>query len=213
MGPDFCADGLERVVADPLHFRQRLRIGEEAYAILRTKNRLTSLWDTAGAAATGAGVASSSVVASSFFAPTGLAAALGLATAATPVGWVIAAAVMAGGGWYGASRWIAGKGRFVDIIPRYINTPIDVLGAALVDLLGSLALRVSAIDGQIDSGERQLIATHFIQDWGIDKDYTERVLDSLTADANGTRVEDLARNLAGFVSANPDCNGPRCSRS
>lgn len=205
----FCADGLERVVADSLRFRQRLRIGEEAYGILRTKNRLISLWDTAGAAATGAGVASSSVVASSFFAPTGLAATLGLATATTPIGWVIAAAVVAGSGWYGASRWIAGKGEgFVDTIPRYINTPIDVLGAALVDLLGSLALRVSVIDGRIDPAERQLIAAHFVQDWGIDRDYAERALDSLATHADATRVKDLAKNLAAFVSANPDCNGP-----
>lgn len=206
---DFCSDGLEQVVADPLRFKQRLRIGEEAYGILRTKNRLVSLWDTAGAAATGAGVASSTAVASTFFAPTGLAATLGLATAATPVGWVVAAAVAAGGGWYGASRWFSGKGEgFVDTIPRYINTPIDVLGVALVDLLGSLALRVSVIDGRIDPAERQLIATHFIRDWGIDKDYAERALDNLAGQADTMRVKDLAKNLAAFVSANPDCNGP-----
>lgn len=201
--------GLERVVADPLRFKSRLRIGDDAFALLRTKKRLVGLWDTAGAAATGAGVASSSLVAGTFFAPTGLVAMLGIATAATPVGWVVAAAVVAGGGWYGASRWFSGKGdSFVETIPKYINTPIDVLGAALLDLLGSLALRVAAIDGVIDPRERACIVDHFVGDWGLDPDYVARVLEVLTPLAQFTRVKGIAQDLARFAAANPDCNAP-----
>ncbi|WP_404478594.1 TerB family tellurite resistance protein [Novosphingobium sp. BL-52-GroH] len=207
--PVFDHTGLERVVADPLRFKSRLRIGEDAFVLLRTKKRLLGLWDTAGAAATGAGVASSSLVAGTFFAPTGLAATLGLATAATPVGWVVAAAVVAGGGWYGASRWFSGKGdSFVETIPKYINTPIDVLGAALLDLLGSLALRVAAIDGAIDPRERDCIVDHFVRDWGLDPDYVARALDVLTPLAQATRVKAIAQDLARFAAANPDCNAP-----
>ncbi len=199
--------GLERVVADSLRFRQKLRIGEEAYALLRAKNFTLNLWDTAGAAGTGAAIASSSAVASTFFAPTGLAAMLGLATAATPVGWVAAAAVVAGGGYYGVSRWFNGKGdAFVETIPKYITTPIDVLGAALVDLLGSLALRVSAIDGHIDPRERACITDHFVHDWGFDRDYVARALDALALRADDTRVKLLAAEIAGFTARNPDCN-------
>lgn len=201
--------GLERVVADPLRFKSRLRIGEDAFALLRTKKRLLGLWDTAGAAATGAGVASSSLVAGTFFAPSGLAAALGLATAATPVGWVVAAAVVAGGGWYGASRWFSGKGdSFVETIPKYINTPIDVLGAALLDLLGSLALRVAAVDGVIDPREHACIADHFVREWGLDPNYVARALEALTPLAQVTRVKVIAQDLARFAAANPDCNAP-----
>ena len=206
-GIAFDDTGLERVVADSLRFRQKLRIGEEAYALLRAKNFTLNLWDTAGAAGAGAAIASSSTVASTFFAPTGIAAMLGLATAATPVGWVAAAAVVAGGGYYGVSRWFNAKGdAFVDTIPKYITTPIDVLGAALVDLLGSLALRVSAIDGHIDPRERACIADHFVRDWGFDRDYVSRALDALTLRADDTRVKLLATEIAVFTARNPDCN-------
>ena len=151
--------GLEQVVADPLRFKQQLRIGEDAFTLLRAKKQLYALYETAGAAGTGAAIAGSSTVAGTFFAPTGLTAMLGLATAATPVGWIVAAAVVAGGGYYGATRWFSSKtGAFVDMIPKYINTPIDVLGAALMDLLGSLALRVAAIDGRIDRPQRASFA-------------------------------------------------------
>lgn len=196
-------------MADPLRFKQQLRIGEEAFALLKAKKNIYTLWETAGAAGTGAAIAGSSAVAGTFFAPTGLAAALGLATAATPVGWVVAAAAVAGGGYYGLTRWFSDKtGAFVDTIPKYINTPIDVLGAALIDLLGSLALRVAAIDGRIDPAERACIAEHFIHDWGFDQAYVSRALDALTLRADDTRVKVLAHDLAQFQAANPDCNAP-----
>lgn len=206
---DFDDAGLTQVIADPLRFKRQLRIGEEAYALMRAKNVLVGISDTAGAAATGAGIASSTMVASTFFAPTGLAAWLGLATAATPIGWVVAAAAVAGGTYYGISRWFADKGdSFVDTIPKYINTPLDVLGAALVDLLGSLALRVAAIDGRIDPSELGCIADHFVHDWGFDPVYVTRALDVLRTRADETRVKVIARDLARFQASNPDCNGP-----
>ncbi|MEW4447607.1 TerB family tellurite resistance protein [Qipengyuania sp. JC766] len=199
--------GLDRVVADPLRFKQKLRIGEDAFALLRAKKNLFALYDTAGAAGTGAAIAGSSVVAGKFFAPAGLAAMLGLATASTPIGWVIAAAVVAGGGYYGASRWLSGKGQvFVDTIPKYINTPIDVLGAALIDLLGALALRVAAIDGKIEPSEKAAIRNHFIEDWGFDADYVTTALGTLELHADETRIKDLAVAIAQFQASNPDCN-------
>ncbi|ANI78140.1 hypothetical protein EP837_01728 [Sphingobium sp. EP60837] len=205
----FDETGIKQVVADPLRFKKHLQIGEDAFALLKAKKQLSTVWETAGAAATGAGIASSSVVAGTFFAPTGLAAWLGLATAATPVGWVVAAAVVAGGGYYGVSRWLSGKtDKFVDTIPKYINSPIDVLGAALVDLLGSLALRVSAIDGRIDPAERTCILEHFVHDWGFDHTYVSRRLDALVPRSDETRVKALARDLSKFQASNPDCNAP-----
>ena len=207
--PAFDDAGLEQVVADPLRFKQQLRIGEDAFKLLRAKKQLYTLYETAGAAGTGAAIAGSSAVAGTFFAPTGLTAMLGLATAATPVGWIVAAAVVAGGGYYGANRWFSDKtGAFVDTIPKYINTPIDVLGAALIDLLGSLALRVAAIDGRIDPSERECILEHFVQDWGFDPTYSARALDALAPHADATRVKKLAQDLAQFQAANPDCNAP-----
>jgi hypothetical protein len=107
------------------------------------------------------------------------------------------------------SRWFSGKsGAFVDTIPKYINTPIDVLGAALIDLLGSLALRVAAIDGRIDPAEETSICDHFVEDWGYDVSFVSRALASLKSHSNDTRVKALATALAQFQAHNPDCNAP-----
>lgn len=195
------------VIADSLRFKQRLRIGDDAYAILRAKKRVGEVWETAGAAATGAGVASSSLVAGTFFAPTGLMASLGLAGAAvTPIGWVVAAGVVAGGGYFGLARLMnTSVGSLTDTIPKFINTPIDILGAGLLDLHGALAVRFSAIDAEIDARERAAMVEHFVQDWGYDQEYVKRTLDVLAENVGDIRIKTVAMELAQFLNANPDC--------
>lgn len=198
---------IDRVVADPVRFKLRLGIGEDAYASLRLKNNVLKVWDIGSWGGTGATVASSKIVASTFFAPTGFMALIGLGTAATPVGWVVAAAVTSAGAYYGVTR-LFGRyaGSRVDTIPKFINTPIDVLGAALLDLMGGLAIRVAAIDGDIDDREIETIVDHFVADWGMDRDYVEQALFVFQANIAKTTIKELAGELARFQIANPDCN-------
>jgi tellurite resistance protein len=210
---DFAARfaGVDRVVAVPERFKLRLGIGENAYASLRIKKTLREFWDVGGMAATGAGVAASPTVASTFFASTatgGVMGWLGLgAAAATPVGWVVAAAVASGGAYWGVTRMMGSfSGSRVQVIPKFLNTPMDLLAASLFDLIGALAARISAIDGQIDETERAVIVEHFVADWGMDRAYVTRALAMLYEMVERTPVKDLARALASFQMDNPDCN-------
>ncbi|PZQ58883.1 MAG: hypothetical protein DI544_12795 [Sphingomonas taxi] len=203
---------IDRVVADPVRFKLRLGIGEEAYASLRFKNNILKIWDIGSWGGTGAAVASSKIVSSTFFAPTGFMALIGLGTAATPVGWVVAAAVTSAGAYYGVTR-LFGRyaGSRVDTIPKFINTPIDVLGAALLDLMGGLAIRVAAIDADIDEREIETIVDHFVADWGMDRDYVEQALSVFQANIAKATIKELASELARLQIANPDCNATAMS--
>lgn len=194
------------VIADPLKFKSKLRIGEDAYAVLRATKGLRDLWDAGGVAAAGAGVAAGPIVAGAFF-PGGLLAAIGIGTAATPIGWVVAAAAVSGGAYYGVSRLARRHhGRFVTTIPRFINTPLNSLGMDLLDLIGALAMRVAAIDGAVAPQEREAICRHFVDEWGYDPAYVAAALDILEATADDIRVKAVAQTLAQFLAANPDCN-------
>lgn len=204
---------IDRVVADTLRFKNRLQIGEDAYALLRARKTLFSLWDTGGAGWTGVGVAKSSWVATSFFAPaasTGVMSWLGLAApaaAVTPVGWLVVAGLIAGGGYYGVTRWMAsGPDKFVDTIPKFINTPVDLLGAGLFDLTAPLALQVARADGFIHETERETIARHFVEDWGFDPVYVSEGLRLLQSRPDARLVTALAKALSDFQRASPDCN-------
>ena len=199
-------EGVEQVVAEPLRFKAKLAIGEEAYTSLRLVNRLRELWDVLGAAGTGAAVAKSSVIATSFFAPSGLLGALGIGTAATPIGWVAFAALASGGACYGLYRFFGhSKGSRVIEIPKFLNTPLDALGLALFDLIAPLALRLASVDGQIDPEERATLALHLIEDWGLDRRFVVQAMMVIEPGVHESTVEDMARELAGFLHANPDC--------
>ncbi|MCZ6488581.1 MAG: TerB family tellurite resistance protein, partial [Gammaproteobacteria bacterium] len=75
---------IETIVSEPLNFKSKLAIGEDAYTSLKLKNAVFEAWEVAGVATTAVVVAKSSVVATTFFAPSGLLAMIGIGTAATP---------------------------------------------------------------------------------------------------------------------------------
>lgn len=201
-------DDVECVVADSLRFRRKLAIGENAYASLRLGKTVAQLWDVGGVAATGAQVASLPLVAGKLFASGGLLSALGFgAAAATPVGWIIAASVVTGGAYYGVTRLFRSySGTRIEVIPKFINTPIDLLGASLLDLTGSLSVKVALMDGKMDMQERAVIRYHFVSEWGFDPTYVDRALAVIEENNEKLSLANMISNFSAFARANPDCN-------
>lgn len=198
---------VETIVSEPLNFKAKLAIGEDAYTSLRVKNTAVQVWDVVGVAATGAVVAKSSVVASTFFAPSGLLAAIGIGTAVTPIGWVIAAGVVTGGAWVGITRHLkkASASR-VTVVPNFINTPLDVLALGLFDLLAPLALKVAEVEGRIDESDRSHIHDYFVKEWGYDPKFVGEGIKYIESNLAGLSIEAQAQTIADFTSQNRDCN-------
>jgi len=199
--------GIDAIVAEPLKFKVKLAIGEDAYTSLRVKKAVVQVWDVAGVATTAAVVAKSSVVASTFFAPTGLLAAIGIGAAVTPIGWVVAAGVVSGGAWFGITRHLKkASASKVTVVPNFINTPLDVLALGLFDLMVPLALRVAATDGRIDEARRQQIDDYFVGEWGYDASFVDAGLLHIETSLGELSVRDLAQTMAEFASQHRDCN-------
>ena len=161
---------VKAVVSDPLRFKAKLAIGEDAYGTLRFKNLANDFYEVIGGAGAGVAVAKSGIVATTFFAPQGFLGLIGLGGAAiTPIGWVVAAAVLSGGAVFGVRRFLCDMtGSRVTVIPKFINTPIDVLAISLFDLVAPLALKVADIDGEVSVKERKRIKSYFVDEWGYD---------------------------------------------
>lgn len=198
-------EGVEEIVFDELRFKAKLGIGEDAYTSTRIKKTVFEAWDVAGVAATGAQVASSAFVAQKFFAAPGLLAAIGIGTAATPIGWVIAASVISGGAWLGITRYLKDDGSRTVVIPEFINTPLDVLGLGLFDLMTPLAMKVASIDEQIHENERKAIEEYFVQQWGYSEIFVARGLEFVEQKLESYEIKSSAAALGAFVRDNPDC--------
>jgi tellurite resistance protein len=205
------ADVPERVVANADQFNRRLAIGARASPTHRVKDEALRLRGAATAAKAGVAIAQTTVAAS-VLAPTATLTSsplvfLGLAAPVTPIGWVVAAGLLAGGAYYGVSRWMASKPSEVDVIPKFLKSDIDVLGMTLLDMHAALALRLAAADGKIDRRERKVIRDHFHQQWGYDPAYLRFALPKIEADAlaGEEALEQVVARLAAFQRKCQDC--------
>jgi len=198
-------DDVKKVVANEERFKIKLGIGRDAFMSLKVGKLAGQLWEMGGAVSTGASVAASGTVATTFFGS--FWTTLGLTAAVTPIGWVVGAAVVSGGAYYGVSRLFKSyAGSRVDEVPTFLNTGLDVLAASALDLLGSLALKVAAIDGSIEASERSAMEEYFVDEWGYDRDYVVHALDVLQQNIDKSRLSEMANSLAEFSRQNSDCN-------
>ena len=202
---------IDSPLSHPVYFKKELHIGQAAYRSLRIKKRVFELLRPLGAAGVGATVAGSSAVATTFF-PAGILGALGLATAATPIGWVIGTAVFSGAAWTFVARKLDSltSNRVVEI-PRFINTPLDLLAVSIFDLVCSLAVKLATIDGEFHARERVRIARYFVETWGYDERFVKLAIEMVSESELG--FSDLVENLVEFTRSNPDCNAPAISQN
>lgn len=210
------SDGMqdvETVVRDPLRFKLKLDIGDQAYSSLRLKKYLLDSVDAANGATTGFLFAKSSLVASTFFAPSGFLGALGIGTAVTPLGWAIGAGVAGAGlSLIIGKRFVRGSSDRVKQIPDYINTPMDVLATGLFDMIATLGVKLAEIDGEFVQQERDFITRYFVDEWGYDPLFIQQGLKLIEEQSDQHAIEEITERLARFKKANPDCNYRSMSR-
>lgn len=203
----------ENVVQDPIRFKIKLNIGEEVYAALRAKQHLLDAVDAANGAMTGYKIANSAAAASIFFAPKGFLAAIGVVSAATPLGWAIAAGTVGAGlSVIVGKRFVRGGSDQVKRVPDFINTPLDVLASGLFDMMASLSIKLADVDGSISSEERLVMQGYFIKEWGYDSGFVEFTLREIEAVSDEITIKQIATQLAEFKKANPDCNYKEMSK-
>ena len=131
-----------------------------------------------------------------------------LGTAVTPVGWVIVGAAAAGLGVAGTRKLIRKMKGPVEVIPRFINTPIDLLAASLFDVMAPLVLKVSHADGECHDAERQRMREYFAKSWGYKQEYVDLGLEYAEVNLPVFETGKVAREFAGFCKKNRDCNFP-----
>lgn len=195
------------VVRSPNLFKMKLGIGEDAYKSLRLGNNLSKLSGLLGAGGAAAGIASSAVVATNLFPATGFLAWLGLgAGAATPIGWVIGAAVVSGAAYVkAADMYQKSRGKLVKVVPVFINTPLDLLAIGISNLAIPMFHHIAMADDHFHENERSEIIDYFVDDWGYDRNYIESRLDAHSGGLPKT-IEQAVSEFFAFIRDNEDCN-------
>lgn len=200
-------ENTDSVIAIPERFKGKLGIGEDAYKSLRRKKNMGKVLTAGTGAAAGSIAASSPFVATTFFSAPGLLGLLGIGAAATPIGWIIAGGAATAVAGLGIHRFLTGgKKDRVDIIPKWINTPMDVLALRLFEFLAPLYLKVAFSDRRITDTERECICDYFIEDCGYSKKFVREGLTVVERDIESFDIENLTKNVIKFMKESPDCD-------
>ncbi len=201
--------GPQEILADDRIFREKLGIGEDAYKVLRLRKKLSIVLGVAGAGAAGVLVASSSAVATTFFPKSGFLATFGLgAPAETPLGWVVAAAALAGGAYLGAKK-LSDKleGALMHKFPKQLNKGPDELARELLKQMLPLSLKFAKIgDDQITTSEGKAICDYYAEEWGYTRAFVEEAMKKAGKSTLNKRYKALGESLVGFCNDNEDCN-------
>jgi uncharacterized tellurite resistance protein B-like protein len=209
---EFFSDEKEVLVVDPLRFKARLGIGEKAYGSLRTRENLRTFVETLAVGGVASGAASSSVVAGAFFANTGFVAtalsSIGLGAAAvTPIGWVIASGVVFGGAYAAASKLLErNKDTGLVVVPKYINTPLDVLAVGLVELMLPVSVKIANADGAMCDKERDSIRNYFVDEWGYNEGFIARKIADYERGIDEISYEPIATSFKKYCDESKDCD-------
>lgn len=203
---------VELVVADSNKFKIKLGIGEDAYTSLRIKNWLDTVSqakDAVGVGSVGAATVAGLFPTAGALTKFGIALGVASAPVSAPVVMLAAAgaALVSGGAYFGAMRLMSSTGSSrVETIPKFINTPIDLLGATIFDVMAGLAVKVAEFSGPVDDAERAAIIAYFDEEWGISPDYTCRALPLIEQQVRSVPLKEMVRTLAEQQMDNPDCN-------
>jgi uncharacterized tellurite resistance protein B-like protein len=208
----FFANGKETMVSEPIKFKARLGIGEKAFKLLRAREHLTTFTEALGVGAVASTAATSTVVATSFFAPTGMVASalsfVGLGTAAvTPVGWALAAGVLSSAAYVGVSRFFErSKDSHLIVVPKFINTPLEVIALALIELMLPVSLKIAKADGAIVESERKTMLDFYHREWGYSEAFLLEVMAEFEGILDTVSYTSLARSLGEYCAQSKDCD-------
>ena len=168
IGEFFASADKAALVHDPFKFKAKLKIGSKAFGFLSKAENLKEALNVAGSGALGA-----AAVGASWYSGLGTLGTLGmsLGLVSTPVGWIAAAGLGGGAAMYGLNRLIKDQRKdSIEEVPKYINTPLDILAANIMEVLLPPLIHVANSDGHFHHLEREKIISHFSDDWGLSRD-------------------------------------------
>lgn len=204
---DFFSESKETIVKEPLKFKAKLGIGEKAYSLLRSREKLTTFNESIGIGTAASGIAASGVVANTFFTSSGFLSLVGLGTAATPIGWVIAAGVITGGAYMGISHiFERSKDTGLIVVPKFINTPLDIIAASLIELMLPVSLKMANAGGGLKDAELRTIQNFFVDEWGYCPGFVAKLIDEYRCQTNAVSYSKLAKSLGSYCADSPDCD-------
>ena len=86
-------------------------------------------------------------------------------------------------------------------IPKFINTPMDLLAISLFDLMAPVLLKMCQVEGVVSGSEIE-----FVEDWGYNRGCFKLCLPIINDQIVGQQIKDLLLPHLEDIEENPGCN-------
>ena len=185
------------VIDDDFKFKIKLEIGDGHFTYLKNAKNLADFGESLLG---GAGVGG--VAAAAWYSSLGiggkLLAAVGLGS--SPVGWVVGASVLGMAGIYGLKK---AKDKFikkaedelVTKVPKFLNTPLDLLGLSIATLMLPVSAKMAQADGNFCHMEKSQILKYFTDEWGYNSEFIEKLMQAQESKMESFSYKEYAKTL------------------
>jgi len=185
------------VINDDFKFKIKLNIGDEHFTYLRNAKNLTDFGESLLG---GAGVGGLAAV--GWYSTLGVGGKIlaAVSLGASPVGWVIGASALGIAGIYGLKKakdkfFTNAEEELVTKVPKFLNTPLDLLGLSLATLMLPVSVKMAYADGNFCPEERSQILKYFTDEWGYNPEFIEKLTQAQEAKMDGFSYKEYAKTL------------------
>lgn len=182
-------DNVQAVIEDDFQFKKKLNIGDEHFTYL---NNAKNLADFGESVLGGIGVGG--VTAAAWYTSLGLGgkALLTLGLISQPIGWIVGAGALGVAGIFGLKKakdiFIKkSEDELMTKVPKYLNTPLDLLGLSIATLMMPVSIKMAQADGDFSEIEKEQILKYFVDEWGYNLDFI-----NILMQAQETKLENFS---------------------
>jgi uncharacterized tellurite resistance protein B-like protein len=199
----------EVIIANDLKFKAALGIGEQAFKSMKLRENLSTFSEALGVGTAVAGVANTVTIGSFLgFSTSGLLGTGLLASATTPgLNVIVAAGVISAGAYVGISRLLTKcKDSKVMVVPKFINTPLDLLATSLAGFFIPLGLKIGLADGILTPIEEKKLKRYLMDEWGYAETFIEKVIHAAKTNGDLASYNEIICSFSEFIKQNEDCD-------
>ena len=191
---DMLNSDIVKILDHPLLFKSKLNIGSEAFRYLSAAKNLSSFLEMASG-----GIAAAGATAIAWYAGLGTFGKLALGAGlfvTWPIEWIGLAGAGGLGAVFGGKKLLnRAKKNCVDEVPKFINTPLDLLSISVFEILAPISVKIAKSDSEFCEEEIEYILNYFLNEWGYNRHFVERSILEMSQNADNISFDKLGKIL------------------
>ena len=199
-------EDVQTVIDNDFQFKRKLDIGDDHFTYL---NNAKNLADFGGSVLGGIGIGGSTAVVWYTSLGVGSKLLLGIGLASMPVGWFIGAATLGTAGFFGLKKatdsfFKGAEDELVTKVPKYLNTPLDLIGLSIATLMMPVSIKMGQADGNFCAVEREQVLKYFTDSWGYNSKFISVLMQAQESKMDDFSYKAYAKTLKSVCKQTPE---------